>query len=188
MVYLYIEIDPCEYRVLHPRPVYLVVSRDLSGILNVMSASWITPISDEPFTIALSLWRESKTYSNIIETKEFTINIVDDKFIDQVWFAGTKSGREVDKWSKLGFKPVSSTKIKTPGIDGSLGFIECCFKNELVLNDTSLILANAVTIHVNKELYDKYGWNLYRAKILLHNGGKYFTTNSKPVYPTRINP
>lgn len=185
---MYIEIDPSDYRVLHPRPVYLVVSRDRGNALNVMSASWIMPISDEPFLIAFSIWRESKTYNNIVETKEFTVNIVDDKFINQVWFAGTKSGREIDKWSILGLKPVSPSRIKTPGIDGAIGFLECLFRNELVFNDTSLVIADVLSVHVNKELYEKYGWNLYKAKILLHNGGKCFTTSSKPMYPTSVNP
>lgn len=184
VLFLYIEIDSSDYRVLHPRPVYLVVSRDKDNVLNVMSASWVTPVCDEPFLIALSLWRESKTYSNVLETREFTVNIVDDKFIDKTWIAGTRTGREIDKWSLLGLKPVESKKIKTPGIDGSLGFLECVLRNEVVLNDTSLLIASVVAIHVNRDLYEKYGWNLYRTKILMHSGGKGFTTTSKPLYPS----
>lgn len=181
---LYVEVGLDEYRVLHPRPVYLIVSRNLEGVLNVMSASWVTPICDEPFLIAVSLWRGSRTYRNIVETKEFTVNVVNDKFIDEVWLAGTKSGWSVDKWSALGFRPVQPRRIKTPGIDGSLGFLECTLRNEYVFNDTSLLVANVEAIHVNKDLYEKYGWNLYRAKILMHSGGKCFTTTGKPVFPS----
>jgi len=181
---VYIEIDSSDYRVLHPRPVYLVVSRDTHNVLNVMSASWITPVCDEPFLIVFSLWRGSKTYSNILETREFTVNVVDDKFIDKVWVAGTKSGRELNKWNLLDLKPVEPLRIKTPGINGSLGFLECVLKNEVVLNDTSLLIASVEAVRVNKELYEKYGWNLYRTKILMHSGGKGFTTTSKPLYPS----
>lgn len=181
---MYVEVGLNEYRVLHPRPVYLIVSRDVNNVLNVMSASWVTPICEEPFLIALSLWTRSKTYRNIVETKEFTVNVVDEKFIDKVWVAGTKSGWDVDKWSLLGFKPVQSRRIKTPGIEGCLGFLECSLKHEHLFNDTSLIIANVEVIHVNKDLYEKYGWNLHKAKILMHNGGKSFTVSGKPMFPT----
>lgn len=182
---MYIEIDSSDYRVLHPRPVYLIVSRDANNALNVMSASWITPVNDEPFLLGFSVWRGSKTYSNILETREFTVNVVDEAFIDKVWIAGTKSGHEIDKWSLLSLKPVESMKIKTPGIDGSLGFLECVFRNELLLNETSFLIASVEAIRVRKDLYEKYGWNLYKAKVLMHNGGRGFTTPSKPLYPSK---
>jgi len=182
---LYVEIDPSDYHVLHPRPVYLIVSRSRDGVLNVMAASWVSPVNDEPFVIAAPIWMGSKTYKNIHDTKEFTVNVVNDEYVDIVWAAGTLSGKKIDKWGKLGLKPVSSSKINVPGIEGVLGFLECRVRDEIVVGETALFLADVLAIHVNKEYYEKYGWNLRKTNILLHAGGKAFVTTGKLVFPSR---
>jgi len=99
---MYKSISPSNYHVLHPRPVYLIVSRNKSSSLNVMAASWVSPVSDEPFLITVSIWRGSLTHQYISETREFTINIPSEKHVDIVYKAGTTSGREVDKFKLLG--------------------------------------------------------------------------------------
>jgi len=182
---MYVSIDPTNYRVLHPRPVYLIVSMDKEGKLNVMAASWVSPVSDEPPFIAVSIWRESKTYENIVETGEFTVNIVSDKHIDLVWEAGTTSGKKVDKWSKLGLEPYSSSEIRVPGIKGVLGFVECRVRESIGVGESELFIAEALKVHVNREMYEKYGWNLRKTGILLHAGGRVFTTTKWPIFPRR---
>lgn len=183
---MFTSIDPNDYHALHPRPVYLIVSRDSGGKLNVMAASWVTPVSDEPFLVGLGIWRKCKTFENILETKDFTINIVDEKFVDIVYRAGTMSGREVDKWSLLNLKPAQPREISTPGIEGVLGFLECRLYRHIELGgENDLIIANVLAIHVDKNLYEKYGWNLRKTNILLHAGGKAFVTTGKLVFPSK---
>jgi len=182
---MYKSIDPSEYHVLHPRPVYLVVSRSTSGLLNVMSASWVTPVSDEPFLIALSIWKGSLTYQYIRETGEFTINIPSDKHVDLVYRAGSVSGREVDKIAQLGLKTVKSSVIETPGLEDMLGFLECKVVKEVEVGESSLLIAEVKAIHVVGEVYTKYGWDLYKAKILLHHSRRGFTTPSKLILAHR---
>ncbi|MET1159719.1 MAG: flavin reductase family protein [Thermoprotei archaeon] len=181
---MYVEIEPSDYHVLHPRPAYLIVSMDKNGRLNVMAASWVTPLSEEPFLVGLPIWRESKTYENIRDVREFTINVVSDKHIDIVWKAGTLSGKKVDKWSLLGLKPYPSKNIRVPGIDGVLGFLECRVINSIGVGESELFIAEVLAIHVNKELYEKYGWNLRKTSILMHAGGKAFTVPGRLVFPT----
>jgi len=182
---MFIEIERSDYHVLHPRPVYLIVSRSVDGKLNVMAASWVTPVSDEPFLVAVSIWSKSKTYSNIHSTREFTVNIVSDKHVDMVWKAGSLTGWEVDKWSLLGLKPYPSSRIKTPGLENTLGFLECIVQNEIPVGESALFTASVEAIHVDKEYYERYGWNLRKTNILLHAGGKTFVTTGKLVFPSK---
>ncbi len=44
------------YKLLHPKPVVLVCARGKEGRVNVMDCSWVTPMSDDPPLIAISLW------------------------------------------------------------------------------------------------------------------------------------
>ncbi len=175
MVPTYRSISPGEYRVLHPRPVYLIVSKSREGELNVMAASWATPISAEPFLVAVSVWKGSLTYQNISETKEFTMNIPGEKHVNLVYKAGTVSGKEVDKVRLLGLRTVNSTRIGTPGLEDMLGFLECRVINEVDAGESVLFIAEVVAVQVVEGLYTKYGWDLAKAKILLHHGGRGFT-------------
>ncbi|WP_440058939.1 flavin reductase family protein [Thermogladius sp. 4427co] len=174
MGFTYAEIDPGEYHVLHPRPAYLVVTIDKSGRLNVMAASWIMPVNDEPFTIALALDKETKTYQNIMEVGEATINIVGEEHAEIVYKAGTLSGREVDKWSLLKLEPQPSKHVKPPGIKGAYGFVECRVEKLIDLEGVVLVLFKPLAIHVRSDLFEKYGWNLAKAKILMHQRGRVF--------------
>lgn len=176
---MYTSIDKSDYHVLHPRPVYLVVSRSSDGRLNVMAASWVTPVSDEPFLVAVSIWKGSLTHQFIKETGEFTINVPSEKHVNLVYKAGALSGREVDKIQALGLKTIASSVIKTPGLDDMLGFLECRVVNEVDLGESTLFIAQVEAIHVQRELYTRYGWDLSKAKILLHHGGRAFTTPSR---------
>lgn len=176
---MYIEVDPGEYHVLHPRPVYLIVSRSSSGRLNVMAASWVSPISDEPFLVAVSIWSKSLTHEYITETGEFTINVLSEEHADLAYRAGSVSGRERDKWRELGLNPYPSKHISTPGINGALGILECIVENKVPVGESVLFIASVKAIHVRRDLYVRYGWNLDKARILMHNSGRVFTINGK---------
>lgn len=176
---MYRSIDKSEYRVLHPRPVYLIVSRSKDGKLNVMAASWVSPISDEPFLVLLSIWKGSLTYQYIKETGDFTINIPMVEHVELVYKAGSVSGREVDKFTLLGLRVVKSNVVETPGLDNMLGFLECRVVNETEYDETAVFIARVEAIHVREDTYTRYGWDLNKAKILLHLGGRGFATPSK---------
>lgn len=182
---MYTSIEPSSYHVLHPRPVYLIVSRGSNGMVNVMSASWVTPVSDEPFLVAVSIWKGSLTYEFIKETSEFTINIPSERDLDRVYRAGVVSGREVDKIKQLGFKLYDSKIIKTPGLQEMLGFLECRVVKEVDLGESALFIAKVEAIHVLAEYYTKYGWDLSKAKPLLHHGGRAFTTPGRTLLAHR---
>ena len=171
-----------DYRVLHPRPVYLIVSGG-EGKYNIMAASWVTPLSEEPPRLGVAIDRESYTYELIHKYKEFTVNVIDPTLIDKVWYVGTKSGRKEDKIKAVGLTLHPSNKISVPGLAESLAFIECRVVNEVHVGEVAFFIADMVEIHVKPELYDpKYGWNIKKARILLHISGRAFTYPSSILY------
>lgn len=176
---MYIDIDPSDYYILHPRPAYLIVVRKPNGGYNVMAASWVSPISEDPPLVALAIDKESYTHELIKETREFTINFVGEEHIDLVYKAGILSGRNTDKWSLLGLEPVQSKIISVPGIRDCCGFLECQLEKIVDAGECSLFIARIVASHVKSDLYTKYGWNLKKAKILLHLRGRAFVLPGK---------
>ncbi len=178
----YKSIDPSEYYVLHPRPAYLIVSRSSSGRLNVMAASWVSPVSEEPPLIIVAIGRDSLTREYVLETREFTINIVGEEHINLTYRAGTISGRSVDKWKMLELVEEPSKHISVPGIKGSYGFIECVLNKVVEAGECDLLFCEPKAIHVREDLYTRYGWDLRKAKILLHVRGRVFTVPGKLLF------
>jgi len=153
-----------------------------------MAASWVTPVSDEPFLVTVSVWKGSLTYQYIKETGEFTVNIPDERHVNIVFKAGSVSGRDIDKLAVLGLKTTPSSVINTPGLEDMLGFLECRVTREareVDLNESTLFIAEVQAIHVRGDLYTKYGWDLSKTRILLHHSGRGFTTTSRLILAER---
>ena len=169
------------YKVLHPRPVYLIVS-SCDGRANVASIAWVSPVNDDPPIVAVAISKDALTSELISKCGVFTINVVDESKISDVWVAGTVSGREIDKVGKLGLKLIKSRTIDAPYIDGCLAYLGCKVIRSLEINGVNLYIAKVLEVYVRKNLFDpRYGWNLYRAKILMHSSGRCFTIPGKVI-------
>ncbi|WFO75426.1 flavin reductase family protein [Desulfurococcaceae archaeon MEX13E-LK6-19] len=178
----YKEIDPTSYYVFHPRPAYLIVTKKPSGGYNVMAVSWATPVSEEPPLVLIAVSREAYTNQLIRETKEFTINIMGVEHADIVYKAGTVSGKTVDKWEMLGLKPLDPIKITTPGIDGAYGIVECTLEKIVEAGESTLFIGRVEAVRVREDIYTRYGWDLKKAGILLHQSGRAFTIPGRMVF------
>ncbi|MCS7121480.1 MAG: flavin reductase family protein [Archaeoglobaceae archaeon] len=162
------------YRLLHPRPVVLICAER-----NFMACSWITPVSDEPFTIAASIWKGNYTYELIERSGVFTVNIPQPELLNEVWIAGTKSGRKVDKAKLTNLKLEKARKIDCYIIANCLANLECIVKNKVEVGENVVYLAEVVDAYANEGSFDK----IWKTKILLHLGGRDFVTFSEPIKP-----
>jgi len=163
------------YSLLHPRPVVLICSVDKDGKPNVMACSWIMPVSEEPPMIALSLWRRGYTHQLIEAAKEFTVNIPSADLVKAVWIAGTRSGRRTDKFAVSGLKTQPAKKVSVPIIEQCIGHLECKLVDYVKAGECNVYIAEVVAAYADEELLTNNVWS-DRANVLLHAGGKYFTT------------
>ena len=162
-------------RLLHPKPAIIVISSDSSGRVNGMAAAWITPIARSPPTIGFSIASQRYTYELIKESKEFTLNIVDADYVDQVHLLGTISGRDRDKLKESGLTLVASKNVKPPHIKEALAVLECRVKNELEIGDRIFIIAEVVAAYARKDLFTEV-YDPEKARILMQLGGANYTT------------
>ena len=163
------------YKLLHPRPVVLVCSVSKDGKPNVMACSWVTPVSEEPPLIAIALWKGGYTHRLIEETGEFTVNIPSSKLLKAVWVAGTKTGKKVDKIKLTGLKISPAKKVKAPIIEDCIGHLECKLESSADAGECKVYLAKVLAAYADKNLFKKGVWT-EKAEVLLHTGGKLFTT------------
>ncbi len=178
-------VERGQHRILHPRPVYLIVSRHGDRV-NVMAASWVTPVSEEPPRIALALDRETYTYRLVRESGYFTVNVVGEDMVDAVWIAGTVSGEERDKVSLIGLRLADSEKVPVPHVEGCLGYIGAKVWRTMDVGDAELVVADVVEAYADPSLFDpRKGWYLAKARVLLHGAGRVFATTGRILYPSR---
>src|ERR671933_2232155 len=84
------------YRLIACGPVTLVTSF-YRGDMNVMTASWLTPVSYRPVLIGLSVHQANLTHDLIRKGGEFAINIPSADLLRQVRYCASVSGREQNK-------------------------------------------------------------------------------------------
>ncbi len=180
----FVEIENFYY-LLHPRPVVLVVTCSRDGRINVMTASWITPIAEDEPTIGIAISREHFTRKLLDEVPEFTVNIPSLELIDKVWKAGTVSGRDVDKSKILNLKFGKSEKVRPPIIEDCIGYIEARVRQIIPIGEVDFIIGDVLIAKVKREFLYKGSYIDYRkAKNLLHVSGRAFTYMTEVVYPS----
>lgn len=159
------------YRLLHPRPALVVVAGHEK--VNAMALAWHMPVEENKVAIAVD--RENYTYELIERFKEFTLNVLSIDDAELIWKVGTTSGREMDKINEFRIELENGVKIKTPHMKNCLGYLECKVFEEVKLEEHSVFFAEIVYAKA-KKLF-KEVW-LENARVAMHVGKRFFTTNS----------
>ncbi len=185
----YIDAGKRWYYILHPRPVYILVAEH-AGRVNFMAASWVSPFSEDPPRITVSLEKEALT-TELIETSGlFTVNVYTADAVDFVYAAGTTSGRRVDKVRMLGARLARDTRTGVPRIaePRPVGVIEAkvfrVFRD--LAEDVDLVVADVVAAYADEKVFNvNYGWILQRSRILMHAAGRAFTAPGQLIVARR---
>ncbi len=159
--------------ILMPAPTTLIVSKRPDGGYNVMTASWVMPLSRRPPLIAVAIAPRRYTYECITKSGEFTVCVLGPEMRDVAMFCGTVSGRDVDKISKLNLRLVNLTKVSTPGIEGSLAIIGCKLWKDYDGGDHRIVVGEVQEILVKEGVFEDTWKNV---ELLYYYGGEKFIT------------
>lgn len=143
------------YKVLAPRPTVLVTTMDSKGREDVSPFSFVSPVSFDPPLLMLSIGTNKHSYWNIIQRKEFVINIPTEKMLDKIWVAGEKWDPEISKIERAGFKTKKSEKVGPPILADCVASMECYVEESKKVGDHVIIIGRVVKIHVNEEYIDE---------------------------------
>jgi flavin reductase (DIM6/NTAB) family NADH-FMN oxidoreductase RutF len=132
--------------------------RSINGIITV---TWATPTSHEPFLLTVSVGNggiESGdtayriSYSLINETKEFGLNIPSSDLIESVIKVGTTHSDSVDKFAEAGLTPMDSKKISAPLISECFLNLECKVLEQFVTGDHTVFVAEPVVAYMDDDV------------------------------------
>ena len=108
-----------------PTPVWLVGTYDADGKANVMTAAWGAIVCSKPPSIGVSLRKATYSYGSIVARQAFTINVPSEKHVKEADYAGIASGRDADKFAKVGFTAVRSDLVDAPYVQECPLILEC---------------------------------------------------------------
>jgi len=162
-----------------PQPVVLISTVGKNGISNVAPWSNITPILRPLDEIVLASWLKRDTLDNIRLNQEFVVNIPPVSMSEEVMICSKNYPAEVSELEKANLQTHLSQKIKTPGVEGCLAWLECKLVEEISRKNYSLIIGKVVNLEVNGQFFNEAGEMDYeRAQplsIILGDKGMWFT-------------
>ncbi|BCB96186.1 flavin reductase [Dissulfurispira thermophila] len=158
------------YHLMHPKMAFFLTSISKDGKPNVMACAWATPVSEEPPIMVVCVSKESYTAELIKQTKEFAINIPTKNLLKPLMICGKTSGRNTDKFLKAKLKQIKSNSLKTPLIDGCIGYIECKLFKVVDAGECYAFLGNVVHASADNRFFKKNAWT-EDSEIPLHLSG-----------------
>ncbi len=135
-----------------PRPIAWVSTVSKDGVLNLAPFSFFNAVCDEPPIVMLSIskrdTRRKDTAQNILDTKEFVVNLVSNGLINKVEISAKPYPPHMSEFEVCGLTPESSKKVRVPRVKESPGFLECVLYRHMEVYDYDLILGEVLYMGV----------------------------------------
>jgi flavin reductase (DIM6/NTAB) family NADH-FMN oxidoreductase RutF len=106
-------------------PVWVVSTYDHEGKPNVMTAAWSGICCSKPPCVYVSLRKATRTYSNLMERKAFTISFPSEEYVKEADYFGIASGRDTDKFANTNLTPIKSDLVDAPYVKEFPMILEC---------------------------------------------------------------
>ena len=169
---------PKAFRLLNHGPTVLVSSAH-AGRRNVMAAAWSMPLDFDPPKVAVVIDKATLTRELVEASGEFVLNVPSRQQAALTLAVGTQSGREVDKFEKLGAGETASM-VGAPLIEGCLAWLECRVIAEPHIQQAyDLFLAEVVAAWADPDVFSNGRWHFPDAQqrsIHYQAGGSFFAT------------
>jgi len=174
------------YYTLHPKITVVLSTICPNGRVNLMPASWNTPVSEEPPTVAVAVDKESYTHECLSHRPEAVINVPSAEYADLVYSLGSVSGRDVDKVSKFGIRLVESKTVNPPGWADALALLEGRVYKSIDVGEVRLYVFEVLRVAVRRGVYTKWGYDFKETSVLLHGAGRSFYTVGRFIRAKRV--
>jgi flavin reductase (DIM6/NTAB) family NADH-FMN oxidoreductase RutF len=156
----------------------VLVSCGSGARANIITLAWITPVSMDPPMLAISVAPARHSHGLIAGTREFAVNVPAPSMLDAVWYCGTRSGRDGDKFAGAGLTRAPAGAVDTMLIDECFAHVECRVARSVTTGDHTLFVGEAVGASVQPSAYDGHLRLRGRFHTLHHLGGPRFVTSA----------
>lgn len=175
-----------------PRPIAFVSTIDDQGVANLAPFSFFTAICPDPMMVCFSPMRRGSdgaikdTLNNIMQTREFVINIVGERVAIPMNDSAIEFSSEVDEFDAVGLTKRSSRIVKPPLVEECAIQFECVLEQILEFGQHpgsgSLVIGRVVLIHVDDDLYEDGKIDISKLQPIGRMAGAVFTRASSDTF------
>jgi len=168
-------------------PIVLISSRSNLDESHAASKSWVTMVAARPPMLAFCCRLSHRTAINVLETREFVVNIPGEDLVARVWAAGdsvseAQEGGDIASWTW-----VPSMRVGAPRIQECRGHIECVLDSSKRFNEEEMIFfGRIVGVSLDGSLLKGSPEERYRAlrPLLYLEGDLYFSIDGARKLPS----
>lgn len=168
-----------------PRPIGWISSVSASGLVNLAPFSFFNAIGDDPPHVMFSTVRTGNhnkdTLNNVLETKQFVVNMVTEETVVQMNETANVVAPEVNEFELAGLTPVPSMLVKPPRVKESPVQFECELVHHYALEGHQfggavLMVGRIVMFHFDESvLLDNYRINMDAYRPVARMAGSNYT-------------
>jgi flavin reductase (DIM6/NTAB) family NADH-FMN oxidoreductase RutF len=144
-------------RMLLPAPVWVIGTYDAKGQPNMMTAGWVGIACSSPATVSVSIRESTATYSNLMTTRAFTVNVPSAARIREADFFGMVSGRDSAKLSAAGIVTRKAEHVYAPYLDDFPLILECEMRRSVRVGMHTLITGEVRDVKAEEEILGDNG-------------------------------
>lgn len=137
-----------------PGHIVLVSTVNRYKIPNVAPKSWVSMVAFQPAIMGFGCNLKHQTAKNILETKEFVINVPSEDLAENVWKAGKHQHEGAENLRNLGFTLIPSIQISPPRIQECKAHFECIYDSDNRYGDEIWIFGKVVSASIDKAVLE----------------------------------
>ena len=130
----------------------LVSCINRGGKPNIITCSAVFPVQPGYIGAAIGFTRYS--HNLIKQSGEFVVNIPPKELEDAMYFCGSRSGRDYNKFEECHLTPKLSRKLKTPIIGECIAWMECKNISQGQTRDHTIFIGEVVAAYAKEEAID----------------------------------
>ncbi len=164
----------------YPVPAVMVSCGNEKDGYNIITIAWTGTVCTNPPMAYISIRPDRFSYDIIKKSGDFVINLTTKDLARATDWCGVKSGRDFDKFKKMGLTPITASKVSSPLIEESPLNIECRVTEIKELGSHHMFLAEVVAVNASEIYLDKItqSFDLERAGLISYIHGKYYGSSA----------
>ena len=149
---------------LSTKPTMIITTLHELGIVNAGVFGAYTNLS--PTHVGIAIAKRSHTYSNIIRTKEFTINIPGSDIVKTIEILADNIPIEKSELEEAGLTSKEGITIKTPSIVECVAAVEFVFDKEIPIGHHNFVIGEVKGGWIKEEFLDSDGKiDIFKAQV-----------------------
>ena len=148
---------------------------------NLITIAWAGVVNSDPPMISVSIRPERHSYTQIVQSGAFCLNLIGRALCKATDYCGVKSGRDVDKFKEMNLHAREVEGFPAPALDEAPAFLCCRVKQRIPLGSHDVFLCAVEQVYVSDALFDEDGsLHLDRADLIAYAHGEYHPLKPRP--------